>query len=189
MKEIQTSWASSTWHPYLLSIQFLVWQKAVASITPERTLYDLVCKWYILPIWRYATYHLLPESKILKKSIDIALFVRNVPKTPGCVSEIGSNTFFWGGRSPPEVLDQWNPKIWNQGMKICWTSTWSVEPKIMGFYPPNHPFVHRAFPWFINHPFLGVKSPYFWKHPYKDNQNLTSNFWESSFFWAKCYKS
>ncbi len=94
-------------------------------------------------------------------------------KTPGAFQKLGLIRFLGG----PEVLDQWNPKIWNQGMKICWTSTWSVEPKIMGFYPPNHPFVHRAFSWFINHPFLGVKSPYFWKHPYKDNQNLTSNFW------------
>ena len=29
-----------------------------------------------------------------------------------------------------------------------------VEPKIRGFYPPNHPFVHRVFHYF-HHPFWG----------------------------------
>ena len=37
-----------------------------------------------------------------------------------------------------------------------------VEPKIGGFYPPNHPFVHRVWNHYFHHPFWGVKSPYFW---------------------------
>ena len=37
-----------------------------------------------------------------------------------------------------------------------------VEPKIMVFYPPNHPFVHRLFHYF-HHAFWG-ETPYFWKH-------------------------
>ncbi len=46
-----------------------------------------------------------------------------------------------------------------------WFFIW-MFPKIgVGFYPPNHPFVHRILePLFINHPFWG-KTPYFWKHP------------------------
>ena len=40
-----------------------------------------------------------------------------------------------------------------------------VEPKIGGFLPPNHPFVHKVF--HEKSPsILGVKSPIFWKHPY-----------------------
>ena len=30
-----------------------------------------------------------------------------------------------------------------------------VEPKIGGFYPPNHPFVHRVFH-YLHHPFWGT---------------------------------
>ena len=32
-----------------------------------------------------------------------------------------------------------------------------VEPKIGGFYPPNHPFVHRVWNHYFHHPFWGEK--------------------------------
>ena len=42
-------------------------------------------------------------------------------------------------------------------------SIW-VFPKIVGKLPPNHPWIHRAFPLFSPSIFL---YHYFWKHPYK----------------------
>ena len=44
-------------------------------------------------------------------------------------------------------------------------------PKIVGWKPPNHPFVHKVFHDF-HHPFWGF-SPYFWKHPYISTLILT----------------
>ena len=43
----------------------------------------------------------------------------------------------------------------------CWT-------KNMGFYPPNHPFVHRVLEPLFSPSILGGKHPYFWKHPYTE---------------------
>ncbi len=34
--------------------------------------------------------------------------------------------------------------------------------KNRGFYPPNHPFVHRVWNHDFHHPFWGEKPPYFW---------------------------
>ncbi len=64
-------------------------------------------------------------------------------------------------------------QIWSRC--ICWrytnpcffrySTTWDGCFQEEGWKtPPNHPFVHRVFPYF-HHPFLGVKSPYFWKQP------------------------
>ncbi len=41
------------------------------------------------------------------------------------------------------------------------SSKWGVNPKIGGFYPPNHPPLNRVFHHYFHHPFWGFLSPYF----------------------------
>ena len=47
-------------------------------------------------------------------------------------------------------------------------------PRIMGVYPPNHPFVHRVFHDF-HHPFWGTTK--FWKYPYNPGG---PSYWEGT---------